>query len=100
MTVPSDPRNWSDEGHSFDAAEAVEPTRGSKRQRLLQALRFQPLSTVEITEVAGSEGVRRLRELRQMGYTIVSRRMPGSSQWVYVLLDEPISPGNQGNATE
>jgi hypothetical protein len=97
MSIPSQPRNWTYSGHSFEAASAVEPTRGSKRQRLLEALRAQPLSTLEITEVAGSEGVRRLRELRQMGYTIVSRRIAGSSQWVYVLLDEP---PNGGCATE
>lgn len=88
MSIPGDPRNWSDDGHSFEAASAVESTRVSNRNRLLALLRVQPLSTHEIENVAGSEGTRRLRELRQMGYTIVSRRMTGSTQWVYVLLDE------------
>lgn len=86
MSEPSDPRNWSDEGASYAGAQAIEPTRLSKRNRLLRALEITSLSTAQIHEIAGGEGTRRLRELRQLGWVIVSHPIKGSPQRLYTLM--------------
>lgn len=39
-------------------------------------------------DVGGSEGMRRLRELRNDGNSIEKRKKKGSSQWQYRLIDE------------
>lgn len=38
-------------------------------------------------EVGGSEGLRRLRELRELGYPIVKERIPGRDAFRYRLID-------------
>lgn len=43
-------------------------------------------STVAINLAAGTEGTRRLRELRERGYLIEGRRIPHASQWEYRLI--------------
>jgi hypothetical protein len=90
MTMPEDPRNWSDEGASLEAAKAAEPDRVSNRERVLAALREHPQTTAQLSSsVFGTEGIRRLRELEQIGYEISRRKLPKSTQWEYTLLSEP-----------
>lgn len=89
MTTPDAPRNWSYDGHSLEAAQVAEPNRTSMRARVLRALRERALTTSDLVEIGGTEGTRRLRELRQTGYRIEAYRVPGSSQWAYVLISEP-----------
>ena len=50
--------------------------------------------TTEIIYAGGTEGLRRLRELRQMGYGIRAERVMNSTQWRYSLLSEPGKPVN------
>jgi len=90
MSMPTDPRNWSDEGHSLEAAIAAEPDRVSNRYKVLAALRKGPQTTSQLSGIGpGTEGVRRLRELRQMGCEINRRKIPASNQWEYTLVSEP-----------
>ena len=97
MSVPDEPRNWSYSGHSFEAAVISEPNRKSFRAMILRALRERALTTTDLEAVGGSEGTRRLRELRQMGYKIDAHRLIGSTQWVYVLVGEPDASTNGGS---
>lgn len=88
----------SDPWSSHTAARRIEPTRGSKRAAVLNLLRgaasdphgdgWVPGSA--LTEVGGSEGLRRLRELRAMGWPIERRpaRGPGRTGWEYRLAPE------------
>jgi len=94
MSELSTPVNYSLRGHSLEAAQAKEPTRESARMRILQGLRAGPMVTTEIIYAGGTEGLRRLRELRQMGYGIRAERVMNSTQWRYSLLSEPGNPGN------
>ena len=62
-----------------------------RQQNVLNLLRSQEWSsTVEISsvEVGGSEGMRRLRELRvDHGYNIIKRHKEGSTQYEYKLVE-------------
>jgi hypothetical protein len=46
-------------------------------------------STYAINAVGGTEGTRRLRELREQGYEIEKRSMPESMQFEYRLVNSP-----------
>lgn len=80
-----DPRN------AHDAARRIAPTRGSRREKVLQYLRDQrgewiPGYELTTPEVGGSEGLRRLRELRvKNGYPIESRPSGDGTTWEYRL---------------
>ncbi len=52
----------------------------SARARVLKLLQQKNATTVEINAVGGSEGTRRLRELRAMGYQIDSCRLNGGNR--------------------
>lgn len=52
--------------------------------KLLQSREWT--STMEINEVGGSEGTKRVRELRAQGYPILTRPREKGSQWEYRLV--------------
>jgi predicted DNA-binding ArsR family transcriptional regulator len=59
----------------------------SRRMRVLELLETGGwFTTIEINAVGGTEGTRRLRELRGMGYNIEKRRTEGR-QFEYKLKD-------------
>lgn len=65
-----------------------EPNAETARARVLEALRSRVLvSTAHLIAVGGTEGPRRLRELRQMGFTITKKRDPDSNQYLYKLVE-------------
>ena len=73
---------------SHVASERIQPTRGTKRERVLALLRDAEGAWVrghQITEVGGSEGLRRLRELRQMGWAVERQPALVGSGWWYRL---------------
>lgn len=56
------------------------------KERVLKLLNDrQPHTTMEILNVGGAEGTRRLRELRQEGYEIEGEKILGSNEWKYRL---------------
>lgn len=61
----------------------------TSRARVLALLRKQKATTNEINAVGGSEGTRRLRELRAMGYRIDSCRLGKRGSRLYWLIEEP-----------
>lgn len=86
-----DPRN------SHLAAAQIEPDRATGRARVLRLLSDEALAphgggwvpAEEIIEVGGSEGLRRLRELRQFGHVIEARPpLSGKGPWEYRLAAE------------
>ena len=77
---------------SHVAAELIEPTRGTRKHAVLTLLReaqggWVNGSEIATQEVGGSEGLRRLRELREAdGWVIERRPAPGmSTSWQYRL---------------
>jgi hypothetical protein len=75
----------------------------TRKELVLDVLRAAEGGWVNTTEIAnaqvgGSEGMRRLRELRADGYTIERRGHPDPkvSQYQYRLVDEPMRPKNLG----
>lgn len=61
----------------------------TRKQRVYNALksrRWTPGFELTTPEVGGTEGLRRLRELRADGYEIKSRRMAGSTAFEYRLV--------------
>jgi len=76
---------------TLDLWEQREPPRRpnakTSRARVLALLeRGGWVRTATINDVGGSEGTRRLRELRRDGWTIERRRDPESNQWQYRLV--------------
>lgn len=62
------------------------------RERVYNALRsrrWTPGFALTTPEVGGSEGLRRLRELRAEGFEIKSRRMNDSNAFEYRLIGGP-----------
>lgn len=62
---------------------------GIRRERVLTVLmdaNWHTTQEINSVQVGGTEGVRRLRELRADGYNIVKRRMEGSTQFEYRLI--------------
>lgn len=56
------------------------------RRRILELLSDgREHTTVEIIDVGGTSGTRRLRELRAMGVNIGQAQLKGSNLWVYWL---------------
>lgn len=74
------------------------PSRDTRRGRVLGLLKRGGWhSTMDVNDVdgGGSEGCRRLRELRAMGYVIEKRRKVGSDQFEYRLAHDPFDgPGD------
>jgi hypothetical protein len=91
MGTPTPPRNWSDDGHSREGAEGIEPTRSSKRKALAYAFAVVgKLSTGQIVEIGGSDGPRRVRELEQsFGWKFEKHRIPGRSEFMYWVVEKP-----------
>lgn len=59
----------------------------ASRDNVLDLLRDHKWhSTVEINYAGGTEGTRRLRELRTDGYVIEGRRLPHAYQWEYRMI--------------
>lgn len=81
---------------SHVAAERIEPKRETRRWKVLMRLReargcWVPGSDIAAPDVGGSEGLRRLRELRVGGWPIERRPAPSSSTaWEYRL---PVAAG-------
>jgi hypothetical protein len=78
----------SDDGESEEAAIRVEPSVGSKRRKVLDALRYsQTGRTASDLEYlgGGTEATRRVRELRADGWTITCEYYPNRG-WVYHLV--------------
>lgn len=82
-----------------DAAERIEPTRGTRKSAVLDLLRSTDTwvdgSEIASPAVGGSEGLRRLRELREAdGWPIEHRAHPDSATaWQYRLapaVDDPV----------
>ena len=72
--------------NSHRAAALIEPSRESKRGQVLALLRSKTwVSGVELQEVGSSEGLRRVRELRQMGYVIEAEPTGTGTTWKYRL---------------
>lgn len=73
------------------AAERIQPKRGSRKSLVLEALRsadgeWVDGTSLETPEVGGSQGTRRLRELRSDGWAIEARPHPTSATaWQYRL---------------
>lgn len=70
----------------------TEPTPDSHARRAEVLARLRRGGWVNGTELAteecgGSEGLRRLRELRKGGHVIVKRKVPGSNTWEYRLVE-------------
>lgn len=71
-----------------DLLDTMTPTR--RRHAVLQLLMdYQWHTTIEINQVGGTEGTRRLRELRQAPFCLNIERSPaiGSRQWQYRIVD-------------
>jgi hypothetical protein len=83
-----------DRSSSHEAAARIQPTRGSKREKVLALLQRNGRawtlgSELTTPDVGGSEGMRRLRELRQMGWDYESQPLPGGrTSWKYRLKGE------------
>ena len=76
-----------DPENSHTAARLIDPTRGSKRAAVLDLLRQGGWVTAErLREVGGGQGDRRMRELRQMGYSIEAKAPSKGTSWSYRLL--------------
>lgn len=89
---PERPRNWSDEGASYEGAEAIEPTRKSKRGKIEAAFRVMgSLTTGQLVALGGSDGPRRCRELAQMGWKFDKQHIAGSPEFLYTVIDWPES---------
>ena len=54
---------------------------------LLRDMEWHTTAEINAPDVGGSEGTRRLRELRAVGYIIDQRRRENSDQWEYRLND-------------
>lgn len=81
-----------DPANSHVAAERIHPKRGSRKSLVLEALRsaggdgWVDGTALETPEVGGSQGTRRLRELRADGWAIEARPHPTSdTAWQYRL---------------
>jgi hypothetical protein len=76
---------------AHEAARRIQPKRGTAKARVLDYLRRcapEWVDAPELTDsvVGGSEGLRRVRELRQEGWEIETRPAPGSqTAWQYRL---------------
>ena len=46
----------------------------------------QPHTTMEIIKAGGASGMRRLRELRELGFNIIGEAIKNSNQWRYHLV--------------
>ncbi len=65
--------------------------KGSRKQAVLRLLSdycWHSTAEVNAVDVGGSEGTRRLRELRESGHKIVRRKQEDSDQFEYRLLSE------------
>lgn len=74
-------------GHASD-----EPVRGKRRVRVLEMLsdlRWHPGYELTSAEVGGSEGLRRLRELRDMGAPIEMKKAPNDRTTRLYRMTEP-----------
>ena len=60
-------------------------TRGEAVWRILSDGGWHKTTEFLGWQTGGSEGTRRLRELRKLGYRIEKRRIKGSAQWLYRL---------------
>lgn len=85
---------------SHVAAERIEPKRGTRRAQVLDRLRaaagaWVPGVDLATRDCGGSEGLKRIRELRQLGWPVERRpiRGPGRTAWEYRLpvADDPAS---------
>lgn len=85
----------SDPATSHIAAERIEPQRDTRKAAVLEYLRaasggWVDGSDIATAEVGGSEGLRRLRELKDEGWLIDRRPHPTSATaWQYRLLQDP-----------
>jgi len=59
----------------------------SQQQRILAALRVAPQDSADLAKIA-MDYLRRIRQLRERGYSIRSERLDGGL-WLYTLLDRP-----------
>lgn len=67
----------------------------SKVKQLLSDGEWHSTVEIESVSVGGSQGTRRLRELRADGNWIEQRRKAGSTQYEYRLVQEAVSPFTQ-----
>lgn len=77
----------------------------SRRLRVMTLLsdrQWHRTAEIESAEWGGSQGTRRVRELRQRGATIQKRRVDGSTQWEYRLADQssPVANGKPVGQTQ
>lgn len=62
------------------------PTRKERVFSLMRSLRWTPGYRITDPDVGGSEGLRRLRELRDEGYEFKMRKMTNSDAYEYRLV--------------
>lgn len=75
-----------DPANSHIGAALIEPSRNSKLGAVLAVLRNGDWhSGASLTEVGGSEGLRRVRELRKRGYFVEARPGKKGTGWEYRL---------------
>lgn len=84
-------RHWVDRHdgtgeHLEDVRIVSLETRRGAVLRILQDGRWHSTAELDHPAVGGSEGTRRLRELRKLGYTIEKRRHEGHDDFEYRLL--------------
>ena len=73
--------------YDFDGGRNISlSTRRQNVLALLQDGEWHSTAQIGHPAIGGSEGMRRLRELRKMGYPIVKQRHEGHDDWLYQLL--------------
>lgn len=73
-------------------------TGASRRAKVLKLLldgRWHTTSEIESAHVGGSQGTRRLRELRAAGYRIVKQKCEQGTQYEYSLVQQRAAPVQQ-----
>ena len=72
-------------------------TQRTRREAVLALLEdrgWHETAEIESADVGGSQGTRRLRELRSQGYVIEKRKKEDSSQYEYQLVSHPDETDN------
>jgi hypothetical protein len=64
-------------------SEDTDEGRRGRVLTLMNDINWHSTAEISSTAVGGTEGTRRLRELRALGYTVEKRKVAGSTQYEY-----------------